>query len=233
MKWGALLKISLIFLALLAIVSVIHLVDSWRDDSKRRKYTKPFLLIFIICYYICAVFENGLSPDKLLIAGLVTSWLGDVLLIPNGNKWFVAGGISFMATHVLFILVYATNNIVFSSVKWWIVIPAAVVYYGISAVIICNLKPSTPKMMLIPMYFYLICNSTMNVFALMQLVAGPCKGSIIAYVGAVLFFISDCTLFLVRYHKNKDLIFKKHFTVMLTYILGELLITHGVLILAM
>lgn len=138
-----------------------------------------------------------------------------------------------MATHVLFILVYATNNIVFSSVKWWIVIPAAVIYYGISAVIIYNLKPSTPKMMLLPMYFYLICNSTMNVFALMQLVANPCKGSIIAYVGAVLFFISDCTLFLVRYHKNKDLIFKKHFTVMLTYILGELLITYGVLILAM
>lgn len=233
MKWGALLKISLIFLVLLTITSIIHLVDSWCDDSKRRKYTKPFLLIFIICYYVAAVFENDLSPDKLLIAGLITSWLGDVLLIPNGNKWFVAGGISFMATHVLFILVYATNNIVFSNVKWWIVIPAAAVYYGISAVIIYNLKPSTPKMMLIPMYFYLICNSTMNVFALMQLVADPCKGSIIAYVGAVLFFISDCTLFLVRYHKNKDLIFKRHFTVMLTYILGELLITHGVLILAM
>lgn len=227
------MKISLIFLVLLSITSIIHLVDSWRDDSKRRKYTKPFLLIFIICFYIAAVFENDLSTDKLLIAGLIASWLGDVLLIPHGNKWFVAGGISFMATHVLFILVYATNNIVFSNVKWWIVIPAAVIYYGISAVIIYNLKPSTPKMMLLPMYFYLICNSTMNVFALMQLVANPCKGSIIAYVGAVLFFISDCTLFLVRYHKNKDLIFKKHFTVMLTYILGELLITYGVLILAM
>ena len=56
-------------------------------------------------------------------------------------------------------------------------------------------------------------------------------GAAVAYVGAVLFFISDCTLFLVRYHKNKDLIFKRHFTVMLTYIVGELLITQGVLML--
>ena len=51
----------------------------------------------------------------------------------------------------------------------------------------------------------------------------------VAFAGAVLFFISDCTLFLVRYHKNKNLIFKRHFTVMLTYLLGELLIVIGVL----
>ena len=44
------------------------------------------------------------------------------------------------------------------------------------------------------------------------------------------FFTSDCTLYLVRYHKNKDLIFKKHFTVMLTYLLGEALITVGMLL---
>ena len=54
-------------------------------------------------------------------------------------------------------------------------------------------------------------------------------GSIVAYVGAVFFFISDCTLYLVRYHDNKDLIFRKHFTVMLTYLLGEALITIGML----
>ena len=81
------------------------------------------------------------------------------------------------------------------------------------------------------MYFYLLSNSTMNVFSLMQLTSLRSAGAAVAYVGAVLFFISDCTLFLVRYHKNKDLIFKRHFTVMLTYILGELLITQGVLML--
>lgn len=223
------MKLSIVFLILLAVFSIIHLIDSWRDDSKRRKYTKPFLLIFIIAYYIASVFERGLSLDTLLIVGLAASWLGDVLLIPHGNGWFTAGGISFMVTHVLFILVYALNGIVFSNVIWWLVIPSVFIYYGIAAVIIYKLKPSTPKMMLIPMYFYLICNSTMNVFALMQLTSNPCKGTAVAYIGAVLFYISDCTLFLVRYHKNKDLIFKKHFTVMLTYIVGELLITQGML----
>ena len=218
--------LSVIFLVFLAVSSVIHLIHSWQDDSEKRKYTKPLLLLFIIAYYIA-------SADKisvLLVIALAASWLGDVLLIPSGNKWFTAGGISFMITHFLFIAVYALR-VDFSRVIWALVIPAAVIYYGISAVIIYKLKPSTPKIMLIPMYFYLLSNSTMNVFALMLLTSLRSPGAAVAYTGAVLFFISDCTLFLVRYHKNKDLIFKRHFTVMLTYILGEFLITQGLLML--
>ena len=69
----------------------------------------------------------------------------------------------------------------------------------------------------------------MNLFALMRLFTMHSAGSIVAYVGAVLFFISDCTLFLVRYYRNKDLIFKRHFTVMLTYLAGEMLIVLGIL----
>ena len=82
------------------------------------------------------------------------------------------------------------------------------------------------------MYFYLLCNSTMNIFALMQLFSSRNAGALTAYIGAVLFYISDCTLFLVRYHENKELIFRKHFTVMLTYLLGEFLITYGILMLS-
>ncbi|MBR6940124.1 MAG: lysoplasmalogenase [Clostridia bacterium] len=216
-----------VFLALLTVVSIVHLIHSWQDDTKKRKYTKAFPLLFIIAYYFCSADDIS----WVLVAALITSWLGDVLLIPHGNGWFTAGGISFMATHILFILVYAVN-VDFSAVLWPLVIPAALVYYGISAAIMRSLKPTTPKMMVFPMFFYLICNSTMNVFSLMQLTSVRSAATVIAYTGAVLFFISDCTLFLVRYHKNENLIFKRHFTVMLTYILGEFLITQGMIMLS-
>ena len=75
----------------------------------------------------------------------------------------------------------------------------------------------------------LLCNSTMNVFSLMQLITLKSAGALIAFIGAFLFYFSDCCLFLVRYHVNKDLIFKKHFTVMLSYLLGELMITAGIM----
>lgn len=216
-----------VILALLVIVSAIHLYHSYVDDSKKRAYTKPFLLILILLFYL--VSENG-PISWLLVGALLTSWLGDVLLIPKGHLWFTFGGISFAASHILFILVYFTQ-INFPVIKWYMIAPIAFLYYVISFIIIYNVQPTTPKIMVPPMYVYLLCNSTMNLFSLMQLVSNPCKGAIIAYIGAVLFFISDCTLFLVRYYNKKDIVFKKHFTVMGTYIVGEFMITLGMLLL--
>ncbi|MBQ7547731.1 MAG: lysoplasmalogenase [Clostridia bacterium] len=215
--------IQYIFLGLFVLASVVHLFHSWSDDPKRR-YSKPFLLACLALYYCFAAHEI----NWILVAALVTSWLGDVLLIPKGTKWFVAGGISFLICHIFFVFVYLPQ-VVWQNAIWWIVIPAAIVYYGISLRVTLSVKKNVPIMVLIPMILYLIMNSTMNLFALMQLMSLRSAGSIVAYIGAVLFFISDCTLYLVRYHDNKNLIFKKHFTVMLTYLAGEALITIGML----
>ncbi|MBQ8926519.1 MAG: lysoplasmalogenase [Clostridia bacterium] len=219
---------SYAFLILFFLFSGIHLVDSWKDDAAARKKTKPFLLIFLILFYVTAARGKGGTEYHLLLA-LVTSWLGDVLLIPKGHHWFALGGVSFGASHVFFILVYA-QNIVFEGMNWWLVVPIALIYFAIAFAVIVAVQPTTPKIMVGPMYIYLLANATMNTFALMQLITHRSPGSIVAYIGALLFFISDCTLFLVRYYKkNEDLIFHKHFTVMLTYLAGELLIVIGML----
>ena len=212
-----------VFFALFVIVSVIHLIDSWRDDAKRRAYTKPFLLILLLLFYFFAADEISW-----VLAALLFSWLGDVLLIPKGTPWFISGGIAFLVSHVLFIFAYLPA-IKWDSAVWWILIPAALVYYGVSVTVTLKLKGNIPGAMIVPMILYLLANSTMNLAALTQLMTLRNAGAAVAYAGAVFFFISDCTLYLVRYHKNKDLIFKKHFTVMLTYLLGECLITVGLL----
>ena len=217
---------KILFFALFIIVSAVHLWQSWNDDA-RRKWTKPFLLLTLIAYYCVTA-----SPYSIvLIAALATSWLGDVLLIPQGTKWFISGGISFLVSHILFIFVYVPA-IRWGSMLWWIVIPAALLYAAVSVVVTLQIKAEIPKPMLAAMILYLLANSTMNVFALMQLLSCKNAGAALAYLGAVFFFVSDCTLYLVRYHKNKDLIFKKHFTVMFTYLAGECLITLGMLLLS-
>ena len=220
--------LSIIFLFLLAAASVVHLIGSWIENAKMRNFTKPALLLLIILYYFSAV--KG-APNYVLVAALFASWLGDVLLMPHGNGWFTAGGIFFMIAHFLFIAVYVPQ-VDFSAVNYALVIPLAVAYYAVSAVIIYLLHPTTPKMMQAPMYIYLLSNSTMNVFSFMQMLSNPCRATVVAYIGALLFFISDCSLFLVRYYKKKDVVFKHHFTVMLTYILGEFMITQGMLMLS-
>lgn len=217
---------KILFFAVFLIVSAVHLAQSWREDPQRAR-TKPFLLLFLIAYYCFA----ATSFQYVLIAALVASWLGDILLIPKGTKWFIAGGISFLISHILFIFVYVPA-IRWETVNWWIVIPAAAVYAAVSVSVTLSIRKEIHKPMLAAMILYLLANSAMNLFALLQLMSCKNAGASLAYLGAVFFFASDCTLYLVRYHKKKDLIFKKHFTVMLTYLAGECLITLGMLLLA-
>ena len=117
------------------------------------------------------------------------------------------------------------------SVNFLLIAVLAVLYYGFSLFIIRKIKDTTPKAMVVPMYFYLFCNSAMNIFAMMQLLSRPSLAAAVAYIGALLFYASDCCLFLVRYGKKPEIIFKKHFTVMLTYLLGEALIVVGIIML--
>ena len=213
-----------LFLALYILCSLIHLYHSWKDIAKKRAITKPLLLLLLTVWYII----SAQDISWVLVAALLTSWLGDVLLIPKGHGWFTAGGISFLLSHFLFIAVY-TPMVAFAGIPWLLVVPLALVYYGTSIMIIRAVKPTTPKIMVIPMCLYLLANSTMNIFAFMRFLTLKTPGSLVAWIGAVLFFISDCTLFLVRYYTKKQVIFKKHFTVMLTYLAGEALITLGIL----
>ena len=208
------------------IFTIIHLKDSFLDDANKRKKSKAFPLLFLILFYLSA--SNNIS--YYLLFALIFCLLGDILLIPKGNKWFMYGGISFLLCHLFFVLVYSTN-IALNNIPYLFIIPIALIYLIISLRIILMLKETTPKFMIVPMYLYLLSNSLMNCFALIQLINNKNIGSTISYIGALLFFISDCLLFLVRYYKKPEIVYKKHFSVMLTYLLGTLLITIGTLIL--
>ena len=147
------------------------------------------------------------------------------------GKTVVAGLIGgFMFSHLFFVLLYR-QQILSQRLNFLLILPLAAAYYGFSLFIIRRIRDNTPKAMVVPMYFYLLCNSTMNIFAMMQLLSRPSLAAAAAYVGALLFYASDCCLFLVRYGRKPEIIFKKHFTVMLTYLLGELLIVVGILML--
>lgn len=216
----------MLFLGLFLLVSVLHLTESWKDHTKGRAITKPFLLILLACFYMTAAEK----PSYLMLGALLTSWLGDVLLIFRGHGWFIIGGTSFTVSHILLMTVYF-SFIDFQKVSWMLILPVFLLYFGISVYVMKKIRESTPKLLFLPMWGYLLVNGIMNLFALMVLCTYRNFGAVVLYVGAVLFFTSDCILFLVRYYKNKDLIYKKHFMVMLTYLGAEFLITLGILML--
>ncbi|MBR0163294.1 MAG: hypothetical protein IJQ12_01335 [Lachnospiraceae bacterium] len=212
------------FLILFLAASAVHLYHSYLDDAGKRAYTKPFLLLFLILFYVSAA---GTRNHALLLA-LACAWAGDVLLIFPGNRFFVLGGIAFLFAH-FFLMAAFVPGILAVRVEGILLAGAAIAYLLATAWIIRRLFGIVPKKMLVPMCLYLAANGTTNLFALMQLMTLRNTGAFLAFLGAFFFFFSDCVLYLVRYHPDRNLIYKRHFTVMAAYLAGVFLITLGML----
>lgn len=213
------------FLAVFVISSVVHLYGSYINDRKIRACSKGFILPGLLGWYCCCV----PSVRGIVVAALVTSWLGDVLLIPKGTKWFAVGGVSFLASHVCFVLAYLPN-VDFAAFSVWAAIAIAAVYFTAVCLVFRGLRPHLPKLLFYPMFLYLLINGTMNCCAFYQLLSAPGTATIVTFIGAMLFFASDSILFYVRFKKDTKL--RSHFPVMLTYILAEFLIVLGFIMLA-
>ena len=215
--------LSYVFLFLYLIAAVLNLAGTEKGREKLFKFTKPALLL-LLCLY--CLFRTLPSPDLLIIAAIVACWLGDVLLMIDGEAWFTAGGVSFFAGHVLLILVFARQTDI-SRVPLVFLIPAAALYVTAAGFVMARARKTAPLTMQIPMLLYLFCNAAMNLFALSRLLESPGIWQAVSYVGAILFFLSDCALFLLRYDNERKSLFKTDFFVMLTYICGVLFITLG------
>ena len=225
------LYLVITYAALFFIFTGIHLYGSYIKRDSLRAPTKPIILLAILGMYLEWMHMHGADPSALVVFALLTSWLGDVLLIPKGVKWFTMGGISFWISHFLFIFAYKESGIVFSQINPVLLVLIPLVYFVVVTFLFTKLKKSLPKPLFYPMYFYLLTNGAMNVFAWFRLLSGSCTvlSGIITGVGALLFFISDCALFFVRFDKDSKI--KSHFLVMLTYSLGEFLIVLGLMLL--
>jgi len=209
-------------LLIFAISTTVHLYASFVQNRKLRNITKPFILLALLGYYLYAASE----VRTFIILALIFSWLGDVFLIIKGVKWFVIGGICFEISHIFFIFGYL-KDIEFANLNMVVVVGLEVIYFIIVSIIFKELKKHLPKSLFYPMYLYLFINGTMNCFALFRLLSSNCLTYIVSFIGALLFFISDSTLFFVRFKKGCSQQF--HFYVMLTYSIGELLIVLGLL----
>lgn len=208
----------------------IHLYGSYIKKDSLRAPTKPIILLAILGMYLEWVHMKGAEPSALVVFALLTSWLGDVLLIPKGVKWFTMGGIAFWISHFLFIFAYWQSGIVFENISPLLIAAIALIYAVTVCILFSKLKKSLPKPLFYPMFFYLLTNGAMNSFAWFRLLSGSCTtlSGIITAVGALGFFISDSSLFFVRFDKDSKI--KSHFAVMLTYSLGEFLIVLGLML---
>ena len=204
------------------ISSSIHLYASQTKNRLYRNISKVFILpSLILLYYLKAP-----EVDNIFIIALLFSWFGDLLLIGKGKKFFTLGGISFMISHIFFIISYSKHIHDINSFIILIIL-AAIIYTVITVIVFKHLIKYLPKLLIFPMFIYLLTNASMNCGALSLLLSNQTLPSLIVFIGALSFFISDTNLFFVRF--KVELKEQNHFVVMLTYILAELLIVIGMI----
>lgn len=205
------------------IFTYIHLYASLKQDKPLRNKSKPFIILSLMGFYCYSV--EIIEP--FVILALLFSLIGDLLLIPKGIKWFASGGVSFLIGHLFFIFTYL-KYIDFNLINKYIIVVLPLLFITSSLIIFKYLKPHLPELIFYPMLIYLIVNGLMNCFAWFRSLCLLNFAGLISAIGAFLFYISDTSLFFVRF--KKDCILKTHFLVMLTYSLGELLIILGLIL---
>ena len=132
----------------------------------------------------------------------------------------------FIILSILGLLGYL-KDIDFASIPVFLIILLAIFFTAAVLFIFSKLKPYLPKPLFYPMLLYLLINGAMNCFAIFRSISLSSLPGIVTAIGAALFFVSDSSLFFVRFHKNSAL--KTHFLVMLTYSIGEFLIILGLI----
>ncbi len=213
-----------LFLILFALFSLVHLYYCFINDRKGRVRTKPLLIITLLIFYLM----SSDTVSYLLLSALAASWIGDILLIGNGEKWLVAGGGFFIAAHICLMLLFF-KEVRAAGQPWLLLFLLMIVYIAAAYLVIRSIKDEAPKMISLGLFLYLLINTVMNLFAVMRMITLGTFGAALVFIGAVMFFLSDCALFLLLYHKSPRIVYKRNFTVMVTYLLAEFLIVTGTL----
>lgn len=205
---------------LLAAAIITELFAAGTNRLNLRYLSKPLLMPLLVLVYGSSAREvNGM-----IITALVFSFLGDSLLLGSDKKaaLFSAGLGSFLAAHIAYIAAFA------GSAGWLAELPAyyhiaLVPYIALLILIYKKLSPSLDRMRL-PVSIYAGVIVLMSYFAFAR---GYCVSGYafsLPFAGSLFFMASD---FLIAYNKFVRKTEGSDFSIMLLYIVAQILIVAG------
>ena len=123
------------------------------------------------------------SYGRWVVAALVLSWWGDVLLIPRARAAFALGLASFLAGHLAFAGGFVARGV---SLPW--LLATAVVLVAPALVVLRWLAPHVPDALRLPVRAYVVAISSMVACAFGTWAHAGGGGLLL---GALMFFVSD------------------------------------------
>lgn len=216
-----------LFLTLFGIASLAELsahVFNWPDV---RLISKPLLLILLMVWYIASSRNKNQPLSIMLLAALIFSWGGDVLLMGTGDLYFMLGLGSFLLAHVFYIFTFRQfrnedeTNALQGLQRIRFAFPIVLFGTGLVIILYPNLGGLT-----VPVLIYAGVLTVMVLNALFRF--GQTNASSFAYVfgGAILFMVSDSILAINRFLEPIE---GAGIWIMLTYIAAQFFIVKGLL----
>ena len=203
------------------LIGIINLVSrgvgiNWVDG-----YTKPLLMPLLI-FFVYRYAEGYITISRLLlVVALLFSWIGDLLLMGEGELFFLGGLVSFLIAQILysFILYQSTTG----KMAWrWMPSMLFILY----AFFLLSLLVPGSGLMGFPIAIYGVG------ITVMITVAGLRKGLtgklsyLAAMIGAILFVISDSIIAIDAFYSP---VLFSGVWIMSTYIVAQLLLAMGIL----
>jgi len=170
---------------------------TWSQAASRRRLhlvTKPLTTGLIIAVAAVAAAPVPAAYKTLVLAGLALSLLGDIaLMFPE--KWFTAGLVAFLAAQVFYILAFKPR-------PGHPVSPATFLPFVLFGLLMFFLLAPKLGPMKIPVFVYIAAITTMAGFAAARFVDRGGTKPLLAFIGAVLFLISDSVLAYDRFARK-------------------------------
>jgi len=211
------------FLCLL-IADAIALVLQWKEAH----FLLKFLLMPVLI--IGLLHNKGHSKEKnwrLVLAGLITAWAGDVLLLFSEDMplFFILGLVCFLCTHLAYIIYFSRyHSGIFQQVRKRILPFIILVLYAVS--LLTYLWGGLGDLLL-PVIVYTIVITVMVLQALFAKGFLPSKTGNLFAIGAITFIISDSLLAIDKFHTS---LFLSDALIMITYGIAQLTIVYGAII---
>jgi len=181
-------------LTLSALVSaVIHIRAEYLGPEYIVYIFKPLTMVFILSTAVLAARKNACFYSCAVIGGLLFSVAGDVFLMLPTDQ-FIAGLVSFLIAHLFYIAAFSRGMKIRSSAA------AAILFVLFGIVIYGVLAPYLGKMKL-PVIAYIVVILVMGWRAWDRYGQTRHHSALFAFVGAVLFIVSDSVLALNRFRE--------------------------------
>ena len=210
------------WLYLFFVIFIADLAAIYLGEETFRYVTKPYLMPFLILYFIRKTYYIKTALKKFILLALIFSWLGDVLLMfqSKSENFFLAGLIAFLFAHIFYIVFFHIIRVRENIKSNWLLLLIVVIYY---AALISFLSSYLGDMKL-PVRIYGAIISFMFMLAMHMLFIKNKTAGRLMMAGAFLFVISDSVLAINKFYMAYEW---AGILIMLTYGLAQLFIVHG------